>query len=101
MKLRVLLTGVFLFTCGFCSIAQTGFFLIVTNKENCPHLVKTVDNQQQYCIPVDPIISGEEFRVEGNLQYDLSRNNQFFGLRLSKLGLETLRLICANLPEKQ
>jgi hypothetical protein len=101
MKSRIFFTGVFLFTAGFSAVAQTGFFLIVPNKENCPHLVKTVDNNQEYCIPNDPIINGEEFHAEGNLQYDPARNNQFFGLRLTKAGLETLRLICANFPEKQ
>jgi len=100
MKLIILFAAFFIFTSGFSS-AQTGFFLIVTSKENCPHLVKSVDYKQTYCIPNDPIIGGKEFRVEGNLQYDLTHENQFFGLRLTKEGLETLRLICANLPEKQ
>jgi len=101
MKSRFFFTGVFLFTSGFCAFAQTGFFLIVPNKENCPHLVKTVDYKQEYCIPNDPIISGSEFQVEGNMQYDHTRNNQIFVLRLTTVGLETLRLICANFPEKQ
>ncbi len=101
MKSRIFFTGVFLFAAGFVVMAQTGFFLIVPNKENCPHLVKTVDNNQEYCIPNDPIINGEEFHAEGNLQYDPARNNQIFVLRLTAVGLETLRLICANFPEKQ
>lgn len=97
----VVLTGILLLTAGFCSEAQTGFFLVVNTRENCPHLVKTVDYKNEYCIPNDPIISGHEFRVEGNPQYDLSRENQFLVLRLSDEGLETLKLICANFPEKQ
>lgn|GEM_PF-5580115 len=85
----------------FCSMAQTGFFLIVPNKKNCSRLIKTVDLTQEYCITADPIISGEEFQVEGNLQYDFLHENQFFSLRLTAGGLETLKLICNNLPEKQ
>src|SRR5258706_14260190 len=86
---------------NFCALAQTGFFLIVTTKENCSHLIKTVDNGQEYCITGDPIIGGGEFQVEGNLQDDLLHENQFFSLRLTTGGLETLRLICTNFPEKQ
>jgi hypothetical protein len=101
INMKIFFAALCLFTSDFSSMAQTGFFLIVPNKENCSHLIKTVDFRQEYCITADPIISGKEFQVEGNLQYDLLHENQFFSLRLTTGGLETLRLICTNLPEKQ
>lgn len=99
--MRILIMALYLFPSGFCALAQTGFYLIVDNNENCSHLVKTLDYKEKYCITVDPIISGGEFHVEGSLQYDQSHENQFFSLRLTKGGVETLTLVCTNLPEKQ
>lgn len=83
------------------SLAQTGFFLVVENKDQCPHLVKAVDFLQEYCIPEEPIIKPSEFKVEGNLEYDLSQTTQYFIIHFTKSGFETLKLICDHMPEKQ
>jgi hypothetical protein len=96
-----LLTICLVLISSFWARAQTGFFMMLSTKEDCSRLVKTLDFKQQYCVTEDPIISGAEFSVEGNLQYDLVHENQSFSIRFTKAGLETLTLICTRLPEKQ
>ncbi len=86
---------------NFSVFAQTGFFLVVDNKEHCIHLLKSVDYQQEFCVPEEPIIKSSEFNVEGKLEYDVLKENQFFNLRFSQTGFETLKLICQRLPLKQ
>ncbi len=102
MKISVTATFFFL-AIRFCASAQTGFFLIAETKGNCSHLVKSVDyqNQNEYCITDEPIIKSAEFSVVGQLQYDLLKTTQFFNIRFTKSGYETLKLICDHMPEKQ
>ncbi len=91
----------FIFVSPIKNLAQTGFFLAIENKDQCPHLVKAVDFLQEYCITEEPIIKSSEFKVEGSLEYDLSRTTQYFIIHFTKSGFETLKLICSYMPEKQ
>jgi hypothetical protein len=100
-QMKVILAVFLWATPELCAFAQSGFFLVVASKSPCAHLVQTVDFQQEYCITEDPIIKPTDFTVVGDLQYDLVHENQFFNLRFTKSGLETLTLICKNLPDKQ
>jgi len=98
MKVSLIVSCVILLS-TLCAFAQTGFFF-VDNKGHCSIAVKSVNNQDEYCITEEPIIKGSEFKTEGNLQYDLTQQNQFFNIRFTKNGFETLKLICEHMPEK-
>jgi hypothetical protein len=84
----------------FYATAQTGFFLIIENKEHCAHPVTSIDFQEEYCITEIAIIKESEFKAEGELQSDLVLNSRFFYIRFTKSGFETLKMICEHLPEK-
>jgi hypothetical protein len=81
--------------------AQTGFFLIVDNKNSCSKPLYSLDGRQRYCVTDEAIIKDSEFKVEGNIQDDLTQRNQYFTIRFTKNGLETLKLICENFPEQK
>jgi hypothetical protein len=91
----------FVFISSLCALSQTGFFLVVGNNDHCSRLVKSFDYLQQYCITEEPIIKEMEFKAEGSLQYGLTQQEQFFNIRFTKNGFETLKLICKHLPDKK
>jgi hypothetical protein len=86
---------------GYYSSAQTGFFLALDKTVPCTKSLVSLDEQQKYCITDEPIIKSSEFKVEGKIQDDLTQKNQYFNIRFTKSGFETLKLICEHLPEKQ
>lgn len=98
--MRVILSFCIVFASTFYGSAQTGFFLII-EKGFCEHPAMSLDNTQKYCIPEEPIIKGSEFKPEGNLLSDVSTQSQFFNLRFTNSGFETLKVICEQMPEKK
>lgn len=78
----------------------TGFFLALDNTTNCKP-IPTLDGQNEFCITDEAIIKESEFKVDGVLQDDLLKKTQYFNLRFSQSGFETLKLICEKLPEKK
>src|SRR5258706_4779024 len=98
--MKVILSFCIAFASTFYAAAQTGLFLIV-EKGFCEHPTMSLDGTQKYCIPEEPIIKELEFKTEGNLENDASTHSQFFNLRFSKSGFETLKVICERMPEKK
>src|SRR5205814_333803 len=85
---------------GFYLKAQTGFFLVIEAKDFCEHPILSFDEKRKYCITDEAIIGKSEFKVDSELQFDLTQKNQFFNLRFTKQGFETLKMICQHMPEK-
>jgi hypothetical protein len=96
-----------LFTCWsifdliYSASAQTGFFLKLDSKTSDSHLVSTVDSKNEFLVPLEPIINGFEFKVADSLQYDPIHNDQYFNIRFTKIGFETLKMICELVPAKE
>jgi hypothetical protein len=82
------------------AFGQTGFFLLV-DKGSCERSAVALDNKQKYCITEEPIIKQSEFKIEGELQNYSQTQTEFFNLRFTKSGFETLKLICDRMPEKK
>src|SRR5258708_6315369 len=98
--MRVILSFCIVFASTFYAAAKTGFFLII-EKGFCAHPAMSLDDKQKYCIPEEPIIKESEFKTEGNLENDPISQSQFFNLRFTKSGFETLKVICELMPEKR
>src|SRR5258706_2710293 len=98
--MRVIFSFCVVFASTFYAAAQTGFFLII-EKGFCEHPAMSLDNTEKYCIPEEPIIKASEFKPEGDLQNDAITQIQFFNLRFTKSGFETLKVICEQMPEKK
>ena len=81
--------------------AQTGFFLRLDAKTSESHLVSAVDSKNEFLVPLEPIINETEFKLADSLQHDALNNDLFFNIRFTKIGFETLKMICNSLPEKE
>lgn len=101
MKISVVLF-VFSFVV-FSAAAQTGFYLIVDDKQPCEKSLFAVDKyiSTKYCVTDEPIIKESEFKVDSKILEDLTKQHQYFNIRFTKSGFETLKLICEHLPENQ
>lgn len=82
----------------FSQNIDTGFFLVIENRENCVHLVHAVIGPVTYCVPGSPVISKTEFTFVGEMKpvkgYELSS----IDLRLTPEGFKTLETLTVNLP---
>jgi hypothetical protein len=81
--------------------AQTGFFLKLDAKTSDSHLVTTVDAKTEFLVPLEPIIPASEFNLYDSLQRDPIYNDEYFNIRFTKIGFETLKMICESLPDKE
>lgn len=100
--MRILLISVCLLLAKKSAFGQTGFFLVVDNKDQCFQTIVSVDEKEKFCITEEAVIKDSEFKVDGEIQFaDLAQKNQYFNIRFTDKGLETLRLICSYLPEKK
>jgi hypothetical protein len=97
----IILSFCFCVVASLYAFGQTGFYLIVDNKDLCVHTVMSIDEKQKFCITDEPIIKESEFKTVGALQYDFLKENQFFNLQFSESGLETLKLINEHLPNRR
>lgn len=89
------------FTLIHSASAQTGFFLKLNSKTSDSYLVSTFDSKNEFLVPLEPIINELQFKVADSLQYDPIHNDQYFNIRFTKLGFETLKMVCDIVPEKE
>lgn len=83
-------------------ICQTGFFIALDKKDFCVQKVIALDGKSEFCVTNEPIISAKDFKVEGGIKYtDLTQQTEYFNLRFTDKGFESLQLICEHFPEKQ
>lgn len=99
---KILFIYGFFITSGVDSVfAQTpdaGFFLMVEDKTNCPHLVRVLNGPISYCIPNYPVIPESEFKFEGDLKVSTVYEHSSIDLRLTQAGFNTLKSLATNLP---
>ncbi len=86
---------------GFRAHAQTGFFLAIDSKGPCAKQIVSLNGSKKFCITAEAIIKDSEFKVEGQIRDDLTHKNQYFYIRFTKTGFETLTLVCKGLSEKE
>lgn len=101
--MRIPVTLIFFSLASFVADAQTGFYLVLDSKSPCEKSLYAVDkyNSTKFCVTNEPVINESEFKVDSNILDDLGKQNQYFNIRFTKSGFETLKLICEHLPEKQ
>ena len=89
----------FLFIIGISSYVQaqnTGFFVVISEKENCPRKFSTIDLRQFYCSSQKPIIDQQAFASVGEVI--LAKKSRYLDLFLSAKGMEVLKKLVATLP---
>ncbi len=100
--MKIFLISVFFIIANKFAVGQTGFFLVVETKEQCFQTVVSLDGKNRFCITEEAIIKDSEFKVDGEILFtDLTQKTQYFNIRFTDKGLETLKLICQYLSEKK
>jgi hypothetical protein len=101
--MKILVTLILFSFAGFFVDAQTGFYLVLDNKAPCKKALYAVDKyiNTKFCVTDEAIIKESEFKLDSKILEDLNKQNQYFNIRFTKSGYETLKLICERLPEKQ
>ena len=97
--MRTILSLVFVlsFLFGY-SQDNTGFYIQIDKKTNCPQEVRTFDDVQAFCIPHKPILDRTTFTSISEIQTDLAKKRKFIDLHMSAKGMELLRTVVSSLP---
>ena len=101
LKKFLILCGSFLllgFPAAFSQNIDTGFFLVIQNRENCVHLVNAVIGPVTYCVPSSPVIPKTEFTFVGEMKLVKGYELSSIDLRLTPEGFKTLETLTTNLP---
>jgi len=77
---------------------NTGFYIEIEKKTNCPQLVRTFDETLTFCVPKRPILDRTVFTSIGDIQVDAAKKRKYIDLHLNSKGMETLKTVVASLP---
>jgi len=86
---------------GFSQHTSTGFYVVIENNNNCPNLAHALTGEAMYCLPEDPVIPETEFEYIGDIEYNKSKGQKRFDLRLSPDGFKTLTTLASKLPDSK
>jgi len=77
---------------------NTGFYIQIDKKTNCPQEVRTFDNIGVFCVPNKPILDKTVFTSISEIQVDHSKKRKYIDLHLSTKGMELLKTVVTSLP---
>ncbi len=77
---------------------NTGFYIQIDKKTNCPQEVRTFDNVGVFCVPQKPILDKTVFTTISEIQVDHNRKRKYIDLHLSTKGMELLKTVVTSLP---
>ena len=76
--------------------ATTGFYILISEKGNCPQYFATLDKKQIYCVPQKPIFDQSIF--VSVTEVNIREKRKYIDLYLSVKGMESLKSLIKNLP---
>jgi hypothetical protein len=76
--------------------ANTGFYIMISEKENCPQKFATMDKKQTYCVPRKPILDQSIFVSVTDVK--ILEKRKYIDLYLSTKGMDALKNLVKNLP---
>lgn len=76
--------------------ANTGFYIMISEKENCLQKFATMDKKQTYCVPRKPILDQSIFVSVTEVK--ILEKRKYIDLYLSVKGMEALKNLVKNLP---
>jgi len=77
---------------------NTGFYIQIDKKTNCPQEVKTFDNLAAFCVPQKPILDRSAFTSIGEIQVDQNKKRKYIDIHVSTKGMELLKTVVTSLP---
>ncbi len=77
---------------------NTGFYIQIDKKTNCPQEVKTLDDIQVFCIPNKPILDRGAFTSISDIQIETAGKRKIIDLHISPKGMELLKTVVNSLP---
>ncbi|HEY5826226.1 MAG TPA: hypothetical protein VIT44_17770 [Cyclobacteriaceae bacterium] len=77
---------------------NTGFYIQIDKKTNCPQEVRTFDNVGVFCVPNKPILDRTVFTSISEIQIDHNKKRKYIDLYLSAKGMELLKTVVTSLP---
>ena len=77
---------------------NTGFYIQIDKKTNCPQEVRTFDNLAAFCVPQKPILDRSAFTSVGEIQVDHNKKRKHIDIYISTKGMELLKTVVTSLP---
>jgi hypothetical protein len=77
---------------------NTGFYIQIDKKTNCPQEVRTFDNVGAFCVPNKPILDRTAFTSVSEIQIDQGKKRKYIDLHISTKGMELLKAVVTSLP---
>jgi len=97
--MRTLFSFLFLFFLHYCYAQDnTGFYIQIDKKTNCPQEVRTFDNVGVFCVPQKPILDKTAFTTISEIQVDHAKKRKYIDLHLSAKGMDLLKTVVNSLP---
>lgn len=97
--MRTLFSILFLMILNYCYAQDnTGFYIQIDKKTNCPQEVRTFDNVGVFCVPQKPILDKSAFTSISAVQVDYNKKRKYIDLHLSTKGMELLKTVVNSLP---
>jgi len=88
----------FLLTISVYCQDNTGFYVQIEKKTNCPQEIRTFDDVQIFCVPNKPILDRTAFTTISEVKTDTNKKRKYIDLHLSKKGMDLLNTVVNSLP---
>jgi hypothetical protein len=70
---------------------------MIPDLENCPQVIRSMDNQRFFCVTQRPILGESAFESVGDIQQGVK--TKYIELFLSEKGIDALKKLVARLPK--
>lgn len=77
-------------------LSDTGFYILITERNNCPLRMPTLNGQRTYCVPQKPVLDEHVFTSVSEIR--LQDKRKYIDIYLSAKGMEALKKLVARLP---
>lgn len=83
----------------FAQEMETGFYIVMDSKKNCPNPVHGRNETLIYCLTKEPILTVSDFESVSDVKYDSLLELRYLLLRLTPGGYNTLKVLMEKLPD--